>query len=98
MENLYKKKIETLSGGMIQRIGKAQALLGRPDILVLDEPIVGLDPKERLNFRNILNAYSKDKIIILSTHIASGVEVLANEILVRKQDQGGIVYMDQGGC
>lgn len=82
LEKMYRKKIKTLSGGMIQRVGIVQALLGRPEILVLDEPTAGLDPKERMNFRNILNDYGKDRIILLSTHIVSDIEVLANEILI----------------
>ena len=79
-----RKKLRTFSGGMKQRVGIAQALLNDPQVLILDEPTAGLDPKERVHLRNLLADYAGDRIVILSTHIVSDVEAIADQVLVMK--------------
>ena len=90
MVGLYEKrgqKMKGLSGGQRQRVGIAQALLGDPDILVLDEPTAGLDPEERIRFRGIISNLSRQKTVLLSTHIVSDLEAVANEMILLKKGQ-----------
>lgn len=79
-----RQKMKTFSGGMIQRVGIAQALLNDPRVLILDEPTAGLDPKERARFRRLLTQLGRDRTVILSTHVVSDVESAANEIVMLK--------------
>jgi ABC-type multidrug transport system ATPase subunit len=82
LTDVRKKPLGGYSGGMKQRIGIAQALLNDPQLLIVDEPTVGLDPEERVRFRNLLSDLSGERIVILSTHIVSDVEATANEIAI----------------
>lgn len=95
LENDANKKIKTYSGGMKQRLGIAQAVLNDPKILILDEPTAGLDPKERVRFRNLIAELGKDAIVILSTHIVSDVEHIADRILMMKD---GTIIFDGKAC
>ena len=77
---MKRKKITKLSGGMKRRVGIAQAMLNDPKILVMDEPTAGLDPGERVRFRNFISEFSHDRIVLISTHIVSDVEYIATDL------------------
>ncbi len=90
LQDAAKKKIKTYSGGMKQRLGIAQALLNDPKLLVLDEPTAGLDPKERVRFRNLIESRGRNSIVLLSTHIVSDIEHIADDVLMMKS--GRLIY------
>lgn len=90
LEQAKKQKMKKLSGGMKRRVGIAQAMLNDPKILILDEPTAALDPKERIRFRNLISELAEDRLVLLSTHIVSDVEYIANKILLMKD--GALVH------
>ena len=91
LEEKRKARIKTLSGGQRQRVGIAQALLGTPEFLILDEPTVGLDPEDRIRFRNFFSQTAQDKLVLLSTHIIEDVQSVCDRLIVI--DRGQILFI-----
>lgn len=87
LSKVQDRKMKKLSGGMKRRAGIAQAMINDPEILILDEPTAGLDPNERIRFRNLITTLAQDRLVLLSTHIVSDVESIANEILFMKEGE-----------
>lgn len=94
LEDRAKDRVKDLSGGMVRRAGIAQAILGEPSVLLLDEPTAGLDPTERIRFKNLISNIKNDKTILLSTHIVEDVEACCENVIVI--DQGAILF--DGPC
>lgn len=92
LKDVGKKKLGGFSGGMLRRIGIAQTLLNDPKILIFDEPTAGLDPQERIRFRNIISELSENRIVLLSTHIISDMEFIAGEVIIMRN--GSILKID----
>ena len=90
LEDAANKKVRKYSGGMKQRLGIAQALINRPEVLILDEPTAGLDPKERVRFRNLIEELGKESIVLLSTHIVSDIENIADRLIMMRS--GRIIW------
>lgn len=92
LKDVGKKKLSGFSGGMLRRVGIAQTLLNDPQILILDEPTAGLDPQERIRFRNIISELSENRIVLLSTHIISDMEFIAGEVIMLRE--GSVLKID----
>jgi ABC-2 type transport system ATP-binding protein len=90
LEKNYKTKVRELSGGMLRRLGIASSLINEPEILIVDEPTAGLDPEERIRIRNLLSGFSKNKIVIISTHIIQDIELSCEKLAVIRD--GNIVF------
>ncbi|WP_313892407.1 ABC transporter ATP-binding protein [Psychrobacillus sp.] len=95
LSDVATKKMRKFSGGMIQRVGIAQSLLNNPEILILDEPTAGLDPKERARFRHLLSDLARERLVIVSTHIVSDIESIANKVIMIKNKQ--LLYNESVG-
>ena len=91
LSHVANKKVKTFSGGMKQRVGIAQALLGEPEFLIFDEPTVGLDPEERIRFRNFFSQTAQDKLVLLSTHIIEDIQSVCDRLIVI--DHGEILFI-----
>ena len=85
LKDAARKKVRTYSGGMKQRLGIAQALLNDPQVLIMDEPTAGLDPQERIRFRELISGLGRDRIVLLSTHIVSDLEHIADRLMIMKE-------------